>query len=77
MPTAPVKPQIGPELLEQLDVRVGLPALMKLMGHKSIQMDPSVSEGRPARLATRVLPGTPQHTSTLQPSLALRLYGYP
>src|SRR5260370_6055772 len=38
--------------------------------------DPPVFEGRPARLTTRVLPGTAKFTSVLHPSLALRLYVY-
>src|SRR5215831_10567881 len=38
--------------------------------------DPSVFESRAARLTARVLPGTAEFTTVLQPSLAPRLDGY-
>lgn len=46
-------------------------------GSQEYPDDSSVSQGRPARFATRVLPGTPQHTPFLLPSTALCLHGYP
>src|SRR5215471_20199688 len=45
-------------------------------GTQKYSDDPSVFEGCPARLTTRVLPRTPTFNPILQPSLALRLYGY-
>ena len=45
-------------------------------GPQKYSHDPSVFEGCPARLTTRVLPGTAKFTPILQRSLALRLHGF-
>ena len=45
-------------------------------GAQKYSDDPSVFEGRAARSTARVLPGTAEFTSVLQPPLALRLDGY-
>ena len=45
-------------------------------GTQKYSDDPSVFEGCPARLTTRVLPGTPKFNPILQHSLALRLNSY-